>query len=79
MKNWYTFEIPFNGSVTSVSYAGTYVGEALNALCADHELGADQVKLVRVEPFETEPKVDPDRIRRGVAMGIAALGGKSSQ
>lgn len=74
MKNWYYFQLPDGAQV---AYKGNHVGEALNELLERTGAQADDVAFIGSRPIlPPERRPDYERIKRGVALGFAALGGK---
>lgn len=70
MKFWYTYRLPDGRAVAE---SGTCSAEALQKCSARHGVPIADLVFVRRDPYHTEPRPDYERIKRGVALGIAAL------
>lgn len=74
MKNWFYFQLPDGAQV---AYKGEHVGEALTELYERTGAQADDVVFIGSQPILPPPsRPDYERIKRGVALGLAALGGE---
>lgn len=74
MKNWFYFLLPDGAQV---AYKGEHVGEALTELYERTGAQADDVVFIGSQPILPPPRrPDYERIKRGVALGLAALKGE---
>lgn len=71
MKSWYYFLLPGGAQV---AYKGEHVGEALADLTARTGYTAAEVQMLGSRPIiQYRPKPDYERMKRGIALGFAAL------
>lgn len=76
MKNWFYFMLPDGAQV---AYKGEHVGEALTELTARTGYTATEVQALGSQPILPPPRrPDYERIKRGVALGLAALKGEKT-
>ena len=76
MKSWYYFALPDGAQV---AYKGEHVGQALDELLARTGCHADEVTVLGAEPIlPPARRPDYERIKRGVALGLAALKGENA-